>query len=70
MSTDRRLPDLPHPDPEALAAASRTPTYVLALDAPITSLDPEGRFEAALQGNYLPERTFGPATLYRRRQAP
>lgn len=27
MSTDRRLPDLPHPDPEALAAASRTPKY-------------------------------------------
>ena len=50
--------------------SSRSPTYVLALDPPITSLDPNGLFETALQANYLPERTFGPAILYRRRSVP
>lgn len=50
--------------------ASRTPAYVLALDRPITTIDPDGRFDAALQANYAPERTFGPAVLYRRRPVP
>lgn len=45
----------------------QTPLYVVALDMPLTALDPDGRFRQALDAGYFVEANFDAIPLYRRR---
>ncbi len=46
---------------------ARVPVYVLGLDPPVAQVDPEGRFQRALERGYRVEAVFDGVPLYRRR---